>query len=60
MKNLFKGVFKRKGQKEEKDKTATTAKIRCKECGMQFQSKDNLEVHKRKAHSGRGEKKKKT
>ena len=42
MKNFFKGVFKRKGQKEEKDKTATTAKIRCKECGMQFQSKDNL------------------
>ena len=42
MKKFFKGIFKRKGQKEEKDKTATTAKIRCKECGMQFQSKDNL------------------
>jgi hypothetical protein len=60
MKNLFKSVFKRKGQKEEQDKTTTaTANIKCKECGMQFQSKNNLEVHKKKAHSGKGEKKKK-
>jgi hypothetical protein len=60
MKNLFKSVFKRKRQKEEQDKTtAATANIKCKECGMQFQSKNNLEVHKKKAHSGKGEKKKK-
>jgi len=59
MKNLFKSVFKRKGQKEEQDKTTATANIKCKECGMQFQSKNNLEVHKKKAHSGKGEKKKK-
>ena len=60
MKNLFKSVFKRKRQKEEQDKTtADTANIKCKECGMQFQSKNNLEVHKKKAHSGKGEKKKK-
>jgi uncharacterized C2H2 Zn-finger protein len=60
MKNLFKNVFKRKGQKEEQDKTTTaTGNIKCKECGMQFQSKNNLEVHKKKAHSGKGEKKKK-
>jgi predicted Zn-ribbon and HTH transcriptional regulator len=53
MKNIFKGLLKRKGQKAEK------VDIKCKECGMQFQSKDSLEVHKRKAHSGRGEGKKK-
>jgi uncharacterized protein YabN with tetrapyrrole methylase and pyrophosphatase domain len=34
MKNLFKGVFKRKVQKDEQeDKTTTTANIKCKECG---------------------------
>jgi uncharacterized C2H2 Zn-finger protein len=59
MKNLFKGLFKRKGQKEEQDKRTTPANIKCKECGMQFRSKDNLEIHKKKAHSSRGEKKKK-
>ena len=26
---------------------------------MHFQNKDNLQIHKKKAHSGRGEKKKK-
>jgi hypothetical protein len=60
MKKIFKGLFNRKGQKEEKDKTTPAANIKCKECGMQFQSKDNLQVHKKKAHSGKGEKKKKT
>jgi len=59
MKNLFKGLFNRKRQKEEKDKITPAANIKCKQCGMQFQSKDNLEVHKKKAHSGKGEKKKK-
>jgi uncharacterized C2H2 Zn-finger protein len=39
--------------------TTTAANIKCKECGMQFQSKENLQVHKKKAHSGRGESKKK-
>jgi hypothetical protein len=58
MKSIFKGLIKRKGQKEEKQvKTTTTAaNMKCKECGMQFQSKDNLQVHKKKAHSGREEK----
>jgi hypothetical protein len=63
IKELFKGLFNRKGQKEEeKGKTtpAAAANIKCKQCGMQFQSKDNLQVHKKKAHSGKGEKKKKT
>jgi hypothetical protein len=62
IKKLFKGLFNRKGQKEEeKGKTTpAAANIKCKECGMQFQSKDNLQIHKKKAHSGKGEKKKKT
>ena len=65
MKNIFKGLLKRKGQKEEEEEeehgktTTTAATIKCKECGMQFQSKENLQVHKKKAHSGRGESKKK-
>ena len=61
MKNIIKGLLKRKEQKEKgQGKTTTTAaNIKCKECGMQFQSKDNLQIHKKKAHSGRGEKKKK-
>jgi hypothetical protein len=61
MKNIFKGLIKRKGgQKDELGKTTTaTANMKCKECGMQFQSKDNLQVHKKKAHSGKGERKKK-
>jgi hypothetical protein len=60
IKKLFKGLFNRKGQKEEKGKTTpAAANIKCKQCGMQFQSKDNLQVHKKKAHSGKGEKKKK-
>ena len=56
---LFKGLFNRKEQKEEKGKTTPAADIKCKQCEMQFQSKDNLQVHKKKAHSGKGEKKKK-
>ena len=61
MKNIFKGLIKRKGgQKEELGKiTTATTNMKCKECGMQFQSKDNLQVHKKKAHSGKGERKKK-
>ena len=59
MKNLFKGLITRKGQKDELAQTPATANMKCKECGMQFQSKENLQVHKKKAHSGRGERKKK-
>ncbi|MGA9168990.1 MAG: hypothetical protein WBZ20_02455 [Nitrososphaeraceae archaeon] len=60
LKNIIKGLLKRKEQKEKgQGKTIITANINCKECGMQFQSKDNLQIHKKKTHSGRGEKKKK-
>ena len=57
--NLFKGLIKRRWQNEELAKTTTATNLKCKECGMQFQNKDNLQIHKKKAHSGRGEKKKK-
>jgi uncharacterized C2H2 Zn-finger protein len=60
MKNIFKGLFKRKGQKKEEAGTTTsTNNIKCKECGMRFQNKGSLQVHKKKAHSGKGERKKK-
>jgi hypothetical protein len=32
--------------------------IKCKECTMTFLDKERLDIHKKKAHSGRGEKKK--
>ena len=32
--------------------------VKCKECGMTFQGKERLEIHRRKAHSGKGERKK--
>lgn len=33
--------------------------IKCKQCEMEFDGKDRLIVHSKKAHSGRGERKKK-
>ena len=33
--------------------------IKCKECGMNFNAKERMEAHKKIAHSGRGDKKKK-
>jgi uncharacterized C2H2 Zn-finger protein len=32
--------------------------IKCKECGMTFQEKERLDIHRKKAHSGKGERKK--
>jgi hypothetical protein len=32
--------------------------IKCKECEMKFDNKDRLLIHNKKAHSGRGERKK--
>jgi len=43
MKNIFKSLLKRKKQKEE-----GVPNINCKECGMQFESKDNLQIHNKK------------
>lgn len=56
--NIFKSLFKRKNQKVEEDETAAAPNIKCKDCEMLFRNKETLEIHKKKAHSGRGERKK--
>ena len=51
---LFKRI--RSGNnKPDSDKGNT---VKCKQCGMTFQGKERLEIHRRKAHSGKGERKK--
>ena len=47
-------TFKRNGNKSESDNEL----IKCKECAMKFDNKDRLLIHNKKAHSGRGERKK--
>jgi hypothetical protein len=46
--------FKRNRKKSEYDNKL----IKCKECEMKFDNKDRLLIHNKKAHSGRGERKK--
>jgi len=48
--------FKRKGK--ENDDPGKTA-IKCKHCSMVFEDKERLNIHNKKAHSGKGERKKK-
>ncbi len=52
--SLFK--FKDKFSK----KKGTDEVMKCKECHMEFNTKDRMNAHKKIAHSGRGEKKKKS
>jgi hypothetical protein len=33
--------------------------MKCKECNMEFNTKERMNAHKKIAHSGRGDKKKK-
>jgi hypothetical protein len=51
--SLFK--FKEKFAKNKGDDNVT----KCKECNMEFNTKDRMNAHKKIAHSGRGDKKKK-
>jgi hypothetical protein len=55
-------LFKRKSQGKEDDSDITTSTktdaVKCKECSMRFENKDRLKIHSKKAHSGKGEKKK--
>jgi predicted Zn-ribbon and HTH transcriptional regulator len=54
-------LFNRKQEGKQDQETELKGKpVKCKECGMQFESKERLKVHSKKAHSGRGERKKKT
>jgi uncharacterized C2H2 Zn-finger protein len=48
-------LFKRKRKDGSNDNKAT---IKCKKCTMTFQDKERLDIHQKKAHSGRGERKK--
>jgi hypothetical protein len=50
--NLFK--FKEKFYKTEDDQHI----FKCKICKMEFDNKDRMNIHKKIAHSGKGEKKK--
>jgi len=54
-------LFNRKQEGKQDQETELKGRpVKCKECGMQFESKERLKVHSKKAHSGRGERKKKT
>jgi predicted Zn-ribbon and HTH transcriptional regulator len=57
-------LFKRKQEdKHEHNDQETELKgkpVKCKECGMHFENKERFKIHSKKAHSGRGERKKKT
>lgn len=53
-------LFKREREEKQDQQTEVKGKpVKCKECGMQFENKERFRVHSKKAHSGRGERKKK-
>ena len=41
-----------------KDEGNNNRTFKCKHCEMKFEDKDRLKIHNKKAHSGKGEKKK--
>jgi uncharacterized C2H2 Zn-finger protein len=45
--------------KKNRNETDNKKLIKCKGCEMKFDDKDRLTIHNKKAHSGRGERKKK-
>jgi hypothetical protein len=50
-------LFKWKRDANNDNHNKTTA-VKCKECTMTFLDKERLDIHKKKAHSGKGERKK--
>jgi hypothetical protein len=50
--------FLNRKEKAKDNNNKTIAK--CKHCSMEFDDKERLSVHDKKAHSGRGERKKKS
>ncbi|HEY9386405.1 MAG TPA: hypothetical protein VIP70_05150 [Nitrososphaeraceae archaeon] len=51
--------FKRNKKEKENHDDHKNAAVKCKHCDMSFENKERLKVHARKAHTGRGERKKK-
>ena len=51
-------LFKRIRNGSNNTSTDKTNTVKCKECGMRFPEKERLDIHRKKAHSGRGERKK--
>ena len=49
-------LFKRKRKNGTNDDNK--AAIKCKKCTMTFQDEKRLDIHQKKAHSGRGKRKK--
>jgi hypothetical protein len=56
--NIYNDLVKRKNQKVEVDKKGAAPNTKCKECGMESRNKGTLEIHRKKAHSDKGERKK--
>ena len=56
-------LFKRKENEKENDdndNNNSRTMVKCKHCNMRFVNKERMKIHNKKAHSGRGERKKKT
>jgi hypothetical protein len=52
---LFKRREKEKGNDDDNN---TSTLVKCKHCDMEFEDKGRLKIHDKKAHSGKGERKK--
>ena len=52
-------LFFKRNKKEKENDNNNNRSVTCKHCEMQFEDKERLKVHSRKAHTGRGERKKK-
>ena len=55
-------LFKRKENEKENDdndNNNSRTMVKCKHCNMRFENKERMRIHNKKAHSGRGERKKK-
>ena len=52
---LFKRREKEKGSGNNIN---TSTLVKCKHCDMEFEDKGRLKIHDKKAHSGKGERKK--
>ncbi len=53
-------LFKRREKEKDNDNNNnnTSTLVKCKHCDMEFEDKGRLKIHDKKAHSGKGERKK--